>query len=149
MGFLNTSPWGEVADATRHLLDDCVRRLTGGGAQVRDLASPSCMASWREIQDVVFGWEMLQALAYERVFRRNDVEPRTKQMFKEYEQRLTPKNYEIGLGHAREAGRECADLFHDCDVLLVPAAVGEAPEGIDHTGDGRFNGVGRCCTCLA
>ncbi|WP_198287872.1 hypothetical protein [Bradyrhizobium sp. WSM471] len=116
---------------------------------MRDLASPSCMASWREIQDVVFGWEMLQALAYERVFRRNDVEPRTKQMFKEYEQRLTPKNYEIGLGHAREAGRECADLFHDCDVLLVPAAVGEAPEGIDHTGDGRFNGVGRCCTCLA
>lgn len=139
IGLLNTSPWGEVAEATRNLLDESVRRLSAGGAQVYDLSSPPSMASWCEIQDVVFGWEVLQALAYERIFRRNDLEPRTQQMFEKYEERLTPENYESGLRHAHEARRESAELFRDCDVLLVPAAVGEAPEGLEHTGDARFN----------
>ncbi len=29
----------------------------------------------------------------------------------------------------------------DCDVLLTPSAPGEAPRGLDHTGDPVFNGL--------
>lgn len=46
---------------------------------------------------------------------------------------------------AQTLGRECRQLFPDvlgdCDVLLTPAATGEAPKGIEYTGDPIMNGV--------
>jgi len=37
--------------------------------------------------------------------------------------------------------RNLDDLFSNFDVLLAPSAVGEAPEGLDSTGDARFNAI--------
>ncbi|WP_271566816.1 amidase family protein [Bradyrhizobium sp. CCBAU 11386] len=102
------------------------------------------MASWSHIQDSIFGWELLQALAWERIFRRKDADPKTQHMFEQFEQRYSqPEAYGSALAHAHEARLECANLFRDCDVLLVPAAAGEAPEGIGNTGTGdtNFNGA--------
>ena len=46
---------------------------------------------------------------------------------------------------AQTLGRECRQIFPDvlgdCDVLLTPAATGEAPKGIESTGDPIMNGV--------
>lgn len=47
---------------------------------------------------------MLQALASELIFRRNDIEARTKEMFEQYEQRLTLDSYETGLEQAQGPG---------------------------------------------
>jgi len=32
-------------------------------------------------------------------------------------------------------------MFEDVDVLLCPSAPGEAPEGVEFTGDPRFNSI--------
>lgn len=141
IGFLDTSPWGGNDLATQELLIETVCRLREAGVPVQDLPSPPSMASWREIQDVLFGWEALQALAWERLFRRDQLHPKTQQVFEKYEQSATPQSYEVNLTRAREARTGCASLFTDCDLLLVPAAVGEAPKGLEFTGDARFNGA--------
>ncbi|MGY4334726.1 Asp-tRNA(Asn)/Glu-tRNA(Gln) amidotransferase A subunit family amidase [Bradyrhizobium sp. LB7.2] len=141
IGFLDTSPWGPPDPATGQLLTETVRRLVVAGAQVRDLPSPLGMASWREIQDGLFSWQALQAFAWERLFRRDELQPKTRGVFEQYEQSATPESYENALELAQEARGGCASLFTDCDVLLVPAAVGEAPECLESTGDARFNGA--------
>jgi Asp-tRNA(Asn)/Glu-tRNA(Gln) amidotransferase A subunit family amidase len=55
--------------------------------------------------------------------------------------KITGEDYQ----RAQRLGRECRQLFPDvlgdCDVLLTPAATGEAPKGIDNTGDPIMNGV--------
>ncbi|MCS3765884.1 MULTISPECIES: amidase [Bradyrhizobium] len=141
IGFLDTSSWGTPDATTGQLLIDTVRRLDEAGARVRDLSSPPGMASWLEIQDGLFSWQALQAFAWERLFRRGELQPKTRSMFEQYEQAATAESYETALERAQEARAGCANLFTDCDVLLVPAAAGEAPEGLESTGDVRFNGA--------
>lgn len=141
IGFLDTSPWGAPDPATEQLLSETVRRLGEAGAQVRDLPSPVGMASWREIQDGLFSWQVLQAFAWERLFRRDELQTKTRAVFEQFEQSATTQSYETALELAQEARARCASLFTDSDVLLVPAAVGEAPKGLESTGDARFNGA--------
>lgn len=141
IGVLDTSPWGAPDLVTQQLLIEAMRRLSDAGAPVRDLPSPPTMASWPEIRNVLLSWEAVQACAWERIFRRDELHPETRQVFETYEQSATPESYEISMTHAREARAGCASLFANCDVLLVPAAVGEAPEGLEFTGDARFSGA--------
>lgn len=141
IGFLDTSPWGRPDPTTVQLLTKTVRRLGEAGARVRDLPSPLGMASWREILDGVCSWQALQAFAWERLFRRDELRPKTREVLKQFEQSATPESYETALELPHEARTGCASLFTDCDALLVPAAVGEAPEGLESTGDARFNGA--------
>lgn len=79
-----------------------------------------------------------QALTYERIFRRGDLQPGTRRELEKYEQSVTPESYEAGLRHADEARVECAEIFRNCDVLLVPAVLGEAPAALGYTGDWQF-----------
>lgn len=141
IGFLDTSPLGSLDPETQNLLAETVRCLSQGGTQIHDVPSPASMASWPEILGLVYRWEMVQAFAWERLYRRDEFQPETRQAFERCERSATAKSYEVGLARANEARAGCASLFTDCDVLLVPAAVGEAPEGLESTGDARFNGV--------
>ncbi|RWB93198.1 MAG: amidase [Mesorhizobium sp.] len=141
IGVLDTSPLGSADLVTQQLLLEIVHRLSKAGVPIRDLPSPPTMSSWRDIQDVLLSWEAVQAFTWERLFRRDALHPETRQAFEIYEQSATPESYEISLTYAREARAGCINLFADCDVLLVPAAIGEAPEGLESTGDARFNGL--------
>ena len=50
---------------------------------------------------------------------------------------MKPEDYHrsIALGRSRQ---KVTDAFGDCDVLLTPAATGEAPKGLESTGDASF-----------
>ncbi|MET4608827.1 Asp-tRNA(Asn)/Glu-tRNA(Gln) amidotransferase A subunit family amidase [Bradyrhizobium sp. JR4.1] len=141
IAFLDTSAWGGHDAATQEILIETVCRLSEAGVPVQDLPSPPSMASWLDIQNALFSWEALQAFAWERLFRRDELHPQTRQVLEKYEQSASPESYKVNLARAREARARCASLFTDCDLLLVPAAVGEAPSGLEFTGDARFNGA--------
>jgi Asp-tRNA(Asn)/Glu-tRNA(Gln) amidotransferase A subunit family amidase len=47
--------------------------------------------------------------------------------------------YAEALALAETCRRELEAVFSDCDVLLVPSAPGEAPAGLDATGNPVFN----------
>lgn len=106
---------------------------------MRDVTPPPSMSSWFEIQAVISAWDCLQALAYERLFRRDEVAPLTLQALDYYEHSVSLQPYERGLARARVARIDCEELLNECDLLLVPAAPGEAPEGLASAGDPRFN----------
>ena len=47
--------------------------------------------------------------------------------------------YRDALALAERCRRQLADLFEAQDAFLVPSAPGEAPEGLEATGDPLFN----------
>ncbi len=51
---------------------------------------------------------------------------------------MTRAQYEAGLARTEHCRRRVADLFRDCDALLAPSAPGEAPRGLERTGDPIF-----------
>lgn len=58
IGLFNGAPWATLPAATHNLLEETVRKLSDAGAKVDSLRSPPSMASLREIQEVIFGWEV-------------------------------------------------------------------------------------------
>jgi amidase len=52
--------------------------------------------------------------------------------------RVTREKYEEAQAVAQRCRARLADVYRDCDALLVPSAMGEAPEGLDSTGDPLF-----------
>jgi Asp-tRNA(Asn)/Glu-tRNA(Gln) amidotransferase A subunit family amidase len=52
--------------------------------------------------------------------------------------RVTRDQYEEGLTLAQRCRKHIADTFRDFDVLLAPSTPGEAPRGLEATGDPIF-----------
>ena len=49
------------------------------------------------------------------------------------------EKYDEAMRHARRCRQLFAECFADCDVLLTPSALGEAPAGTGSTGSSLFN----------
>ncbi len=52
---------------------------------------------------------------------------------------VSPERYDAARALARSCRAALANVFDGIDVVLAPSAVGEAPEGIQATGDPLFN----------
>ncbi len=52
-----------------------------------------------------------------------------------------PARYRTALALAEAGRRSAAEAFLGVDVLLTPSATGEAPAGLDSTGDPAFNRI--------
>jgi len=55
--------------------------------------------------------------------------------------RVTPERYDSAQSLARAGRRLLPQVFSECDVLIAPSAIGEAPIGIQGTGDPLFNRI--------
>lgn len=54
---------------------------------------------------------------------------------------ITARDYLAALDAIPEMQSGIDEIFDDCDVILCPAALGPAPEGLESTGDSIFNGL--------
>ena len=52
--------------------------------------------------------------------------------------KVTRAQYEAGLARTSRSRTRMADIFREFDVLLAPSAPGEAPRGLERTGDPVF-----------
>jgi len=63
--------------------------------------------------------------------------------------RVTRVQYEDAQAIAQRCRARLADIFRDYDALLSPSAMGEAPEGLDSTGDPVFGASWTVLHCPA
>jgi len=83
-------------------------------------------------------FEMVRALAYERIEHSAELSPRLGQML-DAGMAVGAEEYDRALASAVEARVGLDAFFGACDAVLVPAAPGEAPVGLGNTGDPIFN----------
>src|SRR5262249_35162041 len=130
--------WSAAEPATRPLLEGVLERLGRAGARIEERTAAPEHEGLIEAQKIVMDYETARSLAFERLTRWNDLSEPLRERIK------------VGLGHSAEsydaARRVVAKardalpgLFGEADALLVPAAPGEAPKGLDRTGDPLFN----------
>jgi Asp-tRNA(Asn)/Glu-tRNA(Gln) amidotransferase A subunit family amidase len=85
----------------------------------------------------VSAYEFYRALAYERTRFPQLISDSLMQRIRGGSQ-VTRDDYE----HAQEVASRCRakldDVYRDCDVLISPSATGEAPRGLESTGDPIF-----------
>ncbi len=138
IGICRSPSWDTAAPETRALLPRIADALSRAGAIVSDRELPADYAALAEAHPIVMNNESARALGWELA-----VVP--EQISEGLRERLA-----FGLGQAPEAleaayatFRRAQDGFpratQGLDILVTPAAPGEAPPGLEWTGDPAFN----------
>jgi amidase len=137
-GLYRTPMWDEAEPATAAALDTAREALERAGAAVAELAIAPRHRGLNQVQGTVMGFEMVRALAWERIEHSAELSPRLAQML-DTGLAVGAADYDLALAHTAEARAELDAFFGACDAILVPAAPGEAPAGLGGTGDPVFN----------
>jgi Asp-tRNA(Asn)/Glu-tRNA(Gln) amidotransferase A subunit family amidase len=120
-------------------VQDAAKALAKAGARVSELELPSPGPELREGQKTLSAFDGPRAAADEarrfygllsKSFQQDKIGAGNKLDYAAW----------VAARKLGEHGRAVADaLFSDVDVILTPPAKGEAPAGLDHTGDATFN----------
>ena len=140
------TPWQtQLAPSMLAALERVAKLLATRGANIREIAWPYesdrqnvPFTRLADAQRTVQLFETARALGPEAQYRRELLSARLATLIDEGRAVSAPHYVE-----ALDVGRQCLaaldDLFGDADVVLTPSAPGEAPHGLDATGDPQFN----------
>ncbi|MBS7543099.1 amidase [Ancylobacter oerskovii] len=138
VGLFRTSRWDSAEPATRAALERTAAAIEAAGGTVRELPVPDSFERLYAWFDAVMGWETPHMLAYERRVLGARISPITLG-FIETLAKATREQYDAALAALKHRDVLVEELLGGCDVLLTPAAPGEAPAGLGATGDPVFN----------
>ena len=137
IGFCRTPYWNQADRPTQSAILDASPVLARAGARMSDVELAGEFTGLADLQIVVSSYEFYRALAYERTRFPHLVSESLTQRIRGGAG-VTRTEYE----HAQQIAARCRakldDVYRDCDVLISPSATGEAPRGLESTGDPIF-----------
>ena len=138
IGVCGGPTWDKAAPETHDLLSRAASALSRAGAQMQDRELPAPFAALTEAHPIVMNNESARALGWERATAPDQISPDLRERLD-----FGLAQTEAPLAHAYAVFRETRAAFpaatEGVDVLITPAAPGEAPKGLEWTGDPAFN----------
>ncbi len=134
IGLCRTPLWSGADGTTRAALEEALPRLAAKGARVSEVALPTVCDSLAGAATVICDYDAYRSLSFERLTGAEHLSPELTERLAKAAAIERP-TYEAALTLAATCRRMVDGLFRDVDVLLTPAAVGEAPKGLTGTGD--------------
>ena len=140
IGIARTREWDQADPAMRQAVEAAAANCERQGATVVDVELPEPFERLVESQRVVMAYEGAQNYCFEYDNHSDALHPHTRTLIEEG-RRTSFGDYTAAL-RTREQGRAVlSHEFGEVDVLLHPSAPGEAPAGLESTGDALFNRV--------
>lgn len=135
IGFCRTPFWHQCEAITQRLLENCAAGLAKAGAKVTDVTLPRDFDGGEDAHRWVTSFEFARNRAWE-----------INHHYEQISETLRNNRLKDGLACSLDTYRQARtkleilrsvldDVFRDIDVLLVPAADGEAPVGLNATGN--------------
>jgi amidase len=140
VGMCRTYEWDRAQPETIAAFEEAGARLRTAGARVRDVTLPPPFAGLADAQIVVMVSEVARSLSYEWLERRESLSAEMIAMI-EAGLAVSPERYDVARSLARTCRAMLPEIFDGLDVLVAPSTVGEAPAGIQATGDPLFNRI--------
>jgi Asp-tRNA(Asn)/Glu-tRNA(Gln) amidotransferase A subunit family amidase len=134
---VRTHEWHLAEPDTHAAIDRAARAAGEAGAVVTARELPAVFAELGAAHARIMTFEAARALAWERRHHAGRLSPRLR-AFLEAGDRVAPAQVDEARLVVARARALTDDVFGDADVLLTPAVTGEAPHGLDSTGDPRF-----------
>lgn len=135
-GLCRTAQWPQADADTQRAMTQAQAGLVAGGARVQMLDLPG-FDSLAELQNQIMLFEIARSYSWERLAHAPLLSPVLQQMM-EAGLAITPQQHDDDLAAAARARQQADQIFRQVDVLIAPSTIGEAPEGLDHTGDPVF-----------
>ena len=140
VGLCRSYEWNHAHADAMAAYEEAGRRLSAAGASVRDVTLPTPFSGLAVAQASIMISEVAKCLSHEWLVHREDLSSEMVAMI-EAGLAVTPARYDAAQLLARTCRRLLPEVFSECDVLVAPSAIGEAPLGIRATGDPLFNRV--------
>jgi len=134
IGFCRVPQWPRLAPYTQRLLEDAAARLARAGARLQDAALPEDFSEAEETHRQISCREFALNFTREIEHHWNELSEDLRNGKIRIGLECTDKRYRAAQALAARCRLGVEALFGDFDVLLAPAAVGEAPVGTG-TGD--------------
>ena len=139
IGLCRTQLWDTAQPETVEAIEDSADRLAAAGAQIIPIDMPSTFGLLARLRNHINDFERSRVLAYHWANNREkisdglaaQIENGTSMAYRDYNEAITL---------AAESRLQLDAVFDEVDVMLTPAVAGEAPEGLNQTGDPRFQG---------
>jgi Asp-tRNA(Asn)/Glu-tRNA(Gln) amidotransferase A subunit family amidase len=138
IGFFRTPWWDMVEPANRKNLELAARTLRAAGAKVREWQVPETWGGLVQAQHRIMVKEATWSYARERARFAHYFSP-TMQMVMAEGDAVSRRQYVNAKKRKRRALLQLGEAWEKFDLLLTPAAKGEAPSGLGNTGDPLFN----------
>jgi amidase len=138
IGFCRTHFWDRCDDTTKAMLEDCAAKLSKAGASVEDVTLPQDFERIPDAHRWISSFEFARNRAWEIDHHWEMISERLRKGRINDGLTCSFEKYRDSRAFAERCRLRMDDLFGDYDVLLTPAAAGEAPVGLDATGDASF-----------
>jgi Asp-tRNA(Asn)/Glu-tRNA(Gln) amidotransferase A subunit family amidase len=130
--------WRHMSREGAQAFEGAVRRLEEQGARMFDLELAGVFDGLDAAAADILNYEMARGLAHEAAHHGGRIsEPLRRRV--EIGKALPVSRYEKALSCATECRRLLAEEMRNMDALLTPSATGEAPPGLESTGDPAMN----------
>ena len=140
IGVCRTPMWDAAAPETMAALEDAAARLGAAGAHVSEVVLAPEFAAIDAARELINAYERSRLMAHEWTHHRDLLSERLRAILTQgYDM-----PYDDYIGAMELAGRcrhRIGESFAGLDVILAPAADGEAPPGLGATGNARFQGI--------
>lgn len=140
VGLFRTPQWDHASPETQAIVLECAERFSQAGIQVVTIDSPPEFESLLEAQIIIMEAEAAMSLSDEYSAHRDQCSAR---LIKAIERGYTIEIERLFAARdvVKKAIAALEEIFKDVDVLLSPPAAGEAPEGLEATGDPMFGRI--------
>ncbi|HEU4383620.1 MAG TPA: amidase [Anaeromyxobacteraceae bacterium] len=140
LGLCRSPQWALAEPATRALVERAAARLAAAGAEVAEVDLPAECDGLFEAQRTVMAFEAARAMRDLRARHEALLSPVLLDLLRAGEA-TPPANCAEALALGARCRPALAAIFRRVDALLTPAALGEAPPGLESTGDPAFNRI--------
>lgn len=149
IGMTATSRVLASSESMRATLTRAATKMASAGARVGDAVWPAAFDRLFDAQRTIQLFETARCLAPEWQYRRTDLSASLQSIIAEG-RALDAARYADAIEAGRSARAAMESLFAGRDVIVCPAASGEAPAGLESTGDPVFNRPWQLlrCACL-
>tara|TARA_Y100001936_G_scaffold200915_1_gene202958 strand:+ start:721 stop:2013 length:1293 start_codon:yes stop_codon:yes gene_type:complete len=144
IGLCRTHHWELAQPETVNAIEDTARQLESAGAAVLDIDLPSSFVELSHSRNTLNDFERSRVMASLWRDNRNELSDKISKQIQNGMTITYPK-YRDALSLSNRCREELNEIFGDCDFILAPSATGEAPKGLEYTGDPQFQG---CWTIL-
>jgi Asp-tRNA(Asn)/Glu-tRNA(Gln) amidotransferase A subunit family amidase len=138
VGWQLSSQHERAEPAMRRAVEQAAQRAWRGGAAQAQAQWPELFEALFDAQRTIQWAEMARALGPEYAYRRDQLAAPTAQAIAEA-LAFAPQRYPQALQLAKDCRRRLDEAFNGADLIIAPSAPGEAPRGLNTTGDPLFN----------
>ncbi len=138
VGLVKTAHWNEAEPCQREIVESVADRLSRSDCEVEEIQIGPSDGALTIAQATVMAYEASRSLDYEYTMFEELLSLEIKDLI-ETGQRTSFDDYRNARGLAEVWHRKLGTVFEDFDILLTPSAPGEAPFGLDATGDPIFS----------